>query len=97
MLTWSKVVHGPLSPAIDGTERELLEQASQSLPPEPWAADTWSAWTRQLTAISGRKGRALFQPLRRALTARDHGPELARLLPLMGRDRVLAQLQGQAA
>jgi glutamyl-tRNA synthetase len=36
-------------------------------------------------------------PLRRALTARDNGPELAALLPLIGAARVRARLAGAAA
>ncbi|MDO9487322.1 MAG: glutamate--tRNA ligase, partial [Sphingomonadaceae bacterium] len=49
-----------------------------------------------LKASSGRKGKLLFLPLRRALTGRDHGPEMAALLPLIGRERALDRL-GQAA
>ena len=49
---------------------------------------TWKEWT---SARSGRKGRALFHPLRLALTARETGPEMARLLPLIGRARAEAR------
>jgi glutamyl-tRNA synthetase len=48
-------------------------------------------------AATGAKGKALFMPLRRALTGRDHGPELAALLPLIGRERARARLSGQPA
>jgi len=44
-------------------------------------------------AATGRKGRELFHPLRLALTGRDSGPELGLLLPLIGRERVLARLR----
>jgi glutamyl-tRNA synthetase len=46
---------------------------------------------------TGRKGRPLFHPLRLALTGREDGPELKTLLPLIGRARALARLQGQTA
>jgi glutamyl-tRNA synthetase len=50
-------------------------------------------WTEALKQASGRRGRALFQPLRLVLTGEDHGPELALLLPLMGRERVASRLR----
>ncbi|MGH6914242.1 MAG: glutamate--tRNA ligase, partial [Geminicoccales bacterium] len=52
------------------------------------------AWTRAVGAATARKGKALFHPLRLALTAREHGPEMRNLLPLIGRRRALARLSG---
>lgn len=54
---------------------------------------TWKAWTSAL----GRKGKALFHPLRLALTARETGPEMAKLLPLIGRAKAEARLRGERA
>jgi len=67
------------------------------LPGEPWNEGTWKTWTSALSVASGRKGRALFHPLRLALTARETGPEMAKLLPLIGRAKAVARLTGQAA
>ena len=67
------------------------------LPPEPWDESTWGAWTKAVAAETGAKGRALFHPLRLALTGREHGPELKKLLPLIGRDKTLARLEGKTA
>jgi glutamyl-tRNA synthetase len=53
---------------------------------------TWKAWTDAVKSATGRKGKALFMPLRLALTGLDHGPELAQLLPLIGRERALERL-----
>ncbi|WP_178134098.1 glutamate--tRNA ligase [Vineibacter terrae] len=92
---WVPVVQGPLQPMVEGPG--FLAQAAEVLPPDPWGDATWKAWTAALAARSGRKGRALFHPLRLALTAREQGPEMARLLPLIGRDRVLARLRGETA
>ena len=50
-----------------------------------------------MKAATGAKGKALFMPLRLALTGLDHGPELAALLPLIGRERALARLSGETA
>ena len=67
------------------------------LPAEPWGESTWSEWTAAVKAKTGAKGKTLFHPLRLALTGREAGPELKTLLPLMGRDRVLARLEGKRA
>ncbi len=78
-------------------EREdatFLTEAARLLPEEPWNETTWKTWTKAVTAASGRKGKALFLPLRLALTGRRSGPEMAALLPLLPRARVLARLIG---
>ena len=67
------------------------------MPPEPWDEDTWGAWTKAVAAETGAKGRGLFHPLRLALTGRSHGPELKKLLPLIGRTKALARLEGKTA
>jgi glutamyl-tRNA synthetase len=67
------------------------------LPPEPWDEATWPAWTKAVAAATGAKGRALYHPLRLALTGRGDGPELKKLLPLIGRARALARLEGKTA
>jgi len=92
---WWRVVEGPLEPAID--DADMCRTAAALLPPEPWDAETWSVWSDAVKAASGAKGKALFQPLRRALTGQAHGPELKHLLPLIGRDRALARLEGKTA
>jgi len=92
---WTDVVRGPIAPRIE--EPAFLADAAKALPSEPWTDTTWKAWTSALSAASGRKGRALFHPLRLALTAQDNGPEMARLLPLIGRARARARLEGEAA
>ena len=53
------------------------------LPDPPFAADTWKKWTSEVSGRTGRKGRRLYMPLRKALTGRASGPEMAALLPLM--------------
>ena len=66
--------------------------AKSLLPPEPWDGTTWKAWTDAIKSATGRKGKELFMPLRLALTGLDHGPELAALLPLIGRARAEQRL-----
>ncbi len=92
---WAKVVRGPVTPVIE--DRAFIEAAAGVLPEGPWDAATWKAWTEAVKAATGVKGKALFMPLRLALTGLDHGPELAALLPLVGPERARARLSGQAA
>ena len=89
---WAKLVTGPIEPVISGEDRDFLALAKAMLPPEPWDETTWSQWTDALKAATGRKGKALFLPLRLALTGRHDGPELKSLLPLVGRKACLDRL-----
>ena len=74
-----------------------MSVVARRLPPAPWDATTWGVWTSALKAASGREGRALFHPSRLALTGRESGPELAALLPLIGRIKALDRLSARAA
>jgi glutamyl-tRNA synthetase len=92
---WARVVSGPVTPVIE--DKAFIEAATNVLPPTPWDAATWKAWTEAVKTATGVKGKALFMPLRLALTGLDHGPELGALLPLIGPERAKARLSGQAA
>jgi glutamyl-tRNA synthetase len=89
---WWDVVAGTIVPPLIEGEQEFLRTALALLPKEPWTTSVWSEWTDALKAATGRKGKALFLPLRLALTGEDHGPELRDLLPLMGRARAATRL-----
>ena len=89
---WDVVAGMIVPPVIEG-EAEFLRQAAEMLPPEPWDDAVWTRWTDALKAATGRKGKALFMPLRLALTGEDHGPELRALLPLIGRARAAGRLE----
>lgn len=82
---WAEIVHG--TPETPRDDPAFLETAAGLLPPDPFDGDTWKSWTSAVKAETGAKGKALFLPLRRALTGRDHGPDMAALLPLIGRER----------
>jgi len=87
---WRQVVEGDVEPVVE--DRAYLDLAASRLPEGAWDGSTWAAWTNDLKALTGRKGRELYHPLRLALTGRAAGPELAALLPLIGRARALARL-----
>ena len=87
---WWRVVEGEIAPVVE--DAAYLAEALSLLPPEPWDEKTWSLWTSALKEATGKKGKALFHPLRLALTGRDQGPELAVLLPLIGRVKAVGRL-----
>ena len=92
--SWEVVVGNPPRPAPSQEDAAFLARATAVLPPEPWTQDTWGVWIEAVKQATGRKGKALFMPLRLALTGVEHGPELKALLPLMGRERVVGRLGG---
>jgi glutamyl-tRNA synthetase len=92
---WWKICRAEVEPVIE--DAGFAAQAADMLPAEPWSIDTWRLWTQAVQAASQRKGRELFHPLRLALTGRGDGPELKTLLPLIGRHRALARLEGKRA
>ncbi|HEX8421689.1 MAG TPA: glutamate--tRNA ligase [Sphingomonas sp.] len=90
---WWQVIEGPIeAPAVDDEARAYLDRARAVAASIDWSSDPWPALTGALKAETGRTGKALFLPLRRALTGRDHGPDMAALLPLIGRERALRRL-----
>jgi glutamyl-tRNA synthetase len=89
---WHDACFGETPPPADAGERDFLRAARDALPPEPWDDTTWTAWSRALGEATGRKGAALFRPLRRALTGQERGPEMKVLLPLIGRARAERRL-----
>ena len=96
---WWQVIEGPVAvkPVGGDEDATYLDQALAASAAIDWASDPWHALTSRLKAETGRKGKALFLPLRRALTGRDHGPDMAALLPLIGRERALARLAAARA
>ena len=89
---WHNVTDGDIIPPVQEGEDDFLKEAACLLPPEPWDETTWKAWTTAVREKTGRSGKALFHPLRLALTGEEQGPELRDLLPLIGRSRALARL-----
>ena len=89
---WHEIIANKIPPVVADEDRGFVSGAAASLPAEPWDSTTWKTWTDALKLASGRKGRQLFMPLRLALTGLDHGPELAALLPLLGREKALERL-----
>lgn len=92
---WWLIINGPLTPVIE--DAAFCEAALAALPPAPFDETSWGSWTKAVKEATGAKGKALFQPLRLALTGEEHGPELKTLLPLIGHERAAKRLKGEAA
>jgi len=94
---WWAVVTGPIAaPSLPAEDAAFAAEAQAVLAGLPWTDTVWQALTSALKEQTGRKGKALFLPLRLALTGREHGPDMAALLPLIGREAALDRLN-QAA
>jgi glutamyl-tRNA synthetase len=91
---WSTTVYAPAPGIIDDEDKDFCATAAKLLPAEV-DGDTWGPWLAAVKEATGRKGKGLFMPLRRALTGRDHGPEMGPLLALMGADKARLRLQGE--
>jgi len=80
---WWKLCRDGAEPLIAEEDREFVAQAMALLPEGPFDGETWSKWTAAVKEATGRKGKALFMPLRKALTGMERGPEMAALMPLL--------------
>lgn len=88
---WSDVVSGTIFPPIPAGAARLIHAARAALPEDPWDADTWAAWLALIPENASADNAA---QLRLILTGEEQGPELAHILPLIGRSRVLERLRG---
>lgn len=95
-VSWSTAMFAPMAGQIEDEDKEFCQVAADCLPAEI-DSDTWGAWTSELKSTTGRKGKGLFMPLRRALTGRNRGPEMGAILELLGAERARARLRGEAA
>lgn len=91
---WWNIIEGnQVFNEVSAEDRDYVHQSALFLPEEKLNNNSWKVWTDSLKKTTGRKGRALFMPLRQALTGMDHGPEMATLLPLIGKTKVLQRLK----
>ena len=91
---WWQVVTGPVTPPeFSDEDRAFLVTAAEVLAGQEWGESPWATLTSALKQVTGRKGKPLFLPLRQTLTGHDHGPEMAALLPLIGKDAAVERLK----
>ncbi|MFL9503579.1 glutamate--tRNA ligase, partial [Rhodopseudomonas palustris] len=78
---WWKLFSEGAAPVVDEADRDFVALALALLPAQPWTTATWGEWTGAVKAATGRKGKDLFMPLRKALTGQAHGPDMSELMP----------------
>ncbi len=83
--SWWPVFQGDVTPIVDEADRAFVETAFDLLGEPPYSEDTWSSWTGAVKEATGRKGKALFMPLRLAITGQTRGPEMADVMPLLAK------------
>jgi glutamyl-tRNA synthetase len=93
---WWEILHGHVEAEAAAEDRPLIEAAVETLEAIDWSEAPWPQLVASLKERTGRAGKALFRPLRLALTGRESGPEMAALLPLIGRDEAVARLRAAA-
>lgn len=94
---WWAILHGHVEQRAAPEDHDLLAAAAEAAAGLDWSNAPWAELVAALKAATGRSGKALFLPLRRALTGRDSGPEMAALLPLIGREESIARLRAASA
>jgi len=85
---WWALFRDGAEPVIEDEDADFVAQAVAMLPDQPWTEETWGEWTGAVKEATGRKGRALFRPLRLALTGQERGPDMSRVLPLLQRVKI---------
>ncbi|WP_137699762.1 glutamate--tRNA ligase [Marimonas lutisalis] len=80
---WWTLCRDGAKPVIDEEDAAFVAEAMGMLPEGPFDGETWGKWTSAVKEATGRKGRGLFMPLRKALTGMDHGPDMGKLMPLL--------------
>lgn len=92
VIDMARIVQGPVTPVI---EDAAFARAALDVLPETLGPDAWSIWTSAVKKATGAKGKALFMPLRLILTGQAHGPDMATIVPLIGRERIARRLAGE--
>ena len=92
---WAQVVKEPITPIID--DADFANAAAKLMPTGEFDENSWKAFTEAVKTETGKKGRDLFMPLRQALTAQEHGPDMASMFVFIGREKAVARLLGQVA
>lgn len=90
---WKNIIQGPVTPVIE--DADFIKKAAELLPEGVLDSDSWKQWTDAVKAETGAKGKGLFMPLRHAVTGQSQGPDMASILPLIGREQVLQRLSGE--
>jgi glutamyl-tRNA synthetase len=91
---WLPVVYGGglTGPDLTPEDQAFVGEAAKLFPAGDLGPGAWKDWTDTVKAKTGRKGKQLYQPLRRVLTDQEHGPEMDRMLMLIGAKKARERL-----
>ncbi|GGB60187.1 MULTISPECIES: glutamate--tRNA ligase [Henriciella] len=89
---FADIAYGRIESLIDDEDAAFIAEAKMLLPAGEVTGESWGDWTSALKEKTGRKGRGLFMPLRKALTGQEHGPDMGTILPLIGREAIERRL-----
>ena len=84
-----ELCNGGVDPLISPEDIDFVQNAIKLLPQRPWKKGTWKEWTESVKSSTNRRGKNLYLPLRKALTGKESGPDMNKLLPLMQKIRCL--------
>jgi glutamyl-tRNA synthetase len=82
---WADLCLNGAEPVIEAEDADFVREALAILPAQPFTETTWKDWTTAVKEATGRKGKGLFMPLRKALTGQAHGPDMGELMPLLAK------------
>ncbi|MGN7678468.1 MAG: glutamate--tRNA ligase [Anaplasma sp.] len=91
---WVDICSPGAATVVNDADKWLIDLARGLLPEEELTGDTWKVWLQRIKEQAGCSTRNILLPLRMALTGVSHGPEFAKLLPLIGRTEILRRLTG---
>ena len=80
---WWRIFSEGAEPQIDPEDADFVTEAMKLLPPPPYTDASWGEWTAKVKEATGRKGKGLFMPLRKAVTGQLHGPDMSEVMPLL--------------
>ncbi|PUB14201.1 glutamate--tRNA ligase [Yoonia sediminilitoris] len=80
---WWALFRDGATPLVAEEDKDFIAKALFLLDNPPYNPDTWAHWTQLVKEETGRKGKALFMPLRKAVTGLERGPEMADVMPLL--------------
>lgn len=83
MKGWWELFRDGATPLIDDEDTDFIPAAYALLPEPPYTSETWKEWTSAVKEATGRKGKGLFMPLRKAVTGMERGPDMSHVMPLM--------------
>ena len=93
---WWTLFSEGAEPMVADEDKDFIAHAMSLLPEGPFDADTWGNWTKAVKEATGRKGKGLFMPLRKAMTGQERGPEMADVMQLLQKVPARALAQPQA-